>query len=266
MDKEQEPDLDEFASQVKDYEAQNPRMTISSASGEEIVFCTPSWTALWRVTTIFSKEPCTVEWILGFKSGEVLVDIGANVGMYSVFAAIASGVRVYAFEPEAQNFALLNHNIRENSLSERVTAWPVALSDHSEFSQLYLGNTLIGGSCHSFGEKVDYNLKPFEPAAVQGAVATTLDSLIEAGTIPVPNHIKIDVDGFEHKVVAGAAQTLRNEKLSSVLVEISPNIDLHQALIKKLGEYGFTYDSDQVKRAMRTEGNFEGVAEYVFRR
>ncbi len=70
-------------------------------------------------------------WIAGFEAGEVLVDIGANVGMYTIWAAKTRGVTVYAFEPESQNYALLNKNIFYNQLGDRVHAYGVALSDHN---------------------------------------------------------------------------------------------------------------------------------------
>ena len=61
--------------------------------------------------TLFSKEPITLAWIDTFKDGETLYDIGANVGMYTIYAAVMRKANVYAFEPEALNYAELNKNI-----------------------------------------------------------------------------------------------------------------------------------------------------------
>ena len=52
-----------------------------------IVYATPNKMTAWRVRTLFSKEPDTIAWLLSFRSGDVLIDIGANVGMYTIFAA-----------------------------------------------------------------------------------------------------------------------------------------------------------------------------------
>jgi hypothetical protein len=86
------------------------------------------------------------------------------------------------------------------------------------------------------------------------------------GAIPVPNHFKIDVDGFEHKVVAGAAQTLRNPALRSVLIETNMNLEEHRAMVRELNALGLKHDPAQVARAERKSGAFKGVAEHVFRR
>lgn len=77
-----------------------------------MTFVTPSQLSRWRVESIYSKEPWTLEWIASFQPDDLLLDCGANVGMYTVWAAATRQVRVIALEPEAQNYALLNRNIR----------------------------------------------------------------------------------------------------------------------------------------------------------
>ncbi|MGZ5091242.1 MAG: FkbM family methyltransferase [Burkholderiales bacterium] len=113
-----------------------------------MVFSTPSAFTLWRVQSIYEKEPWTLEWIAGFKPDEVLLDCGANVGMYTIWAAATRGVRVYAFEPESQNYALLNRNIGLNNLAGRVRAFCMGLSDQPGLSVLHMADMRIGGSCH----------------------------------------------------------------------------------------------------------------------
>ena len=94
-----------------------------TSGSEEVLFWTPTLATKWRVDTLFSKEPDTIEWIAGFQSGEVLVDVGANVGMYTIWAAKTRGTHVYAFEPESQNYGALCRNIVLNNLSKRVIAY-----------------------------------------------------------------------------------------------------------------------------------------------
>jgi hypothetical protein len=89
---------------------------------------------------------------------------------------------------------------------------------------------------------------------------------VESGAIPVPHHIKIDVDGFEPRVIAGARATLRKPAVKSVLVELNQNLDDHRAMIAEFDALGFRFDPAQVARAERKEGTFKGVAEYVFAR
>lgn len=234
--------------------------------GRTLHFQTPNTMTRWRVESLFTKEPDTIAWLQAMKPGEVLVDIGANVGMYTIFGAVCRGVKVHAFEPESQNYALLNANIALNRLSAQVMAYPLALSDRMGADALYLSDFSAGGSCHSFGEQVGFDLQPRGSAFTQGAFSVTLDQLVESGTVPVPDHVKMDVDGFEHKVIAGARKTLQQPRVQTVLVELNTHLPEHQGAIEELQRLGFGYDPQQVQGALRASGAFEGVGEFIFRR
>lgn len=234
--------------------------------GVRMAFATPNRVTAWRVETLFTKEPDTIEWIASFDPADVLLDVGANVGMYTVWAAKTRGVRVYAFEPESQNYAILNRNIYLNGLSEQVSAYCVALSDHTGFGQLYLSELVTGSSCHTFGEPLDHNLRQRAVAFSQGCFSSTIDALIEQNVMPVPQHIKIDVDGIEHSVIRGASKTLADTRVRSLLVEINSNLDDHWEIVDHMLDLGFDYSREQVEQAMRTEGAFKGVGNYVFKR
>jgi hypothetical protein len=121
-------------------------------------------------------------------------------------------------------------------------------------------------SCHSLGEPLDFRHQPMQASFAQGSVAATLDELVESGAVPVPQHVKIDVDGFEPKVVAGAARTLADPRVKSLLVEVNRELEDHRELVSRLQALGFRYDARQVERAERKSGTFRGVAEHVFRR
>ena len=116
------------------------------AEAGDVAFYMPSQMTAMRFNTLFTKEPETISWIGGFVPGKVLVDIGANVGMYTIWAAKHRQMDVFAFEPEAQNYAVLNRNIRLNSLDDQVLAFPAAISDKPGFSVLNLGDLRTGGS------------------------------------------------------------------------------------------------------------------------
>lgn len=253
------------APSLEEYEKLDPRCIVR-AGGVEVVYATPNAATRWRVDTLFDKEPVTLEWIAEFDPGAVLVDVGANVGMYALWAAKTRDARVYAFEPEAQNFALLNRNIHLNAISHRVRAYCVALSDHSGLGELHLSRFMAGGSSHSLDERVDPFHRPAAPAFTQGSVAAALDQLVASGALPPPEHLKIDVDGFEPRVVRGALQTLRSGAVRSLLVEVNQNLPDHMAMVAELVGLGFAYDPAQVHRAERRSGPFQGCAEYVFAR
>ena len=250
---------------LEEYEKLNPRCELMH-NGVRVVYVTPTTHTKWRVDSLFEKEPITIEWIGELAAGEVLVDVGANVGMYTIWAAKTRGARVFAFEPEAQNYALLNRNIAMNGVGGQVKAYCVALSDAGGYSELHLSDLRPGGSCHSLGERVDFKHEPMNPKYSQGCVAARLDDLVAAGVVPTPHYIKIDVDGFEPKVIAGSRKVLADRTLRSLLIETNPNLDDHRRMIGELQSLGFRYDPVQVAAAERKAGPFKGVAEYVFRR
>ena len=250
---------------LDEYEKLSPRCEIEHA-GTKMVFTTPSMMTRWRVETIYEKEPCTLEWIAGFQSDEILIDVGANVGMYTVWAAATRKIKVFAFEPEAQNYALLNRNILINGLQDRVRAFCMGLSDQPGLSSLYMTDMRVGGSNHTVGAALDFQLRPVAAAFQQGCVVSKLDELVATQAVPLPTHIKIDVDGIEAKVVAGAAETLKKPGVRSLLIETNTNLQEHRSMIHALTDRGFKYDPEQVHRAMRKDGPFKGVAEHVFKR
>lgn len=216
-----------------------------------VKFYTPNSVTKWRANTLLTKEPITIEWINSMKPGEVLFDVGANVGGYTVWAG-SKGVTTYAFEPEAENYTLLVRNMALNNLEPN--AYCVAISDKTQFGTLNLSQAGVGGSCHTFGE-------PHFKSLHQGCYGVTLDGLVESG-LPQPDHIKIDVDGLESNVVAGAKKTL--QKVKSVLIEINTNSSIHTDIVQHLQSLGFSYDPSQVDKSIRKEGSFKGCAEYLF--
>jgi hypothetical protein len=121
---------------------------------KKYTFSCPNLITKWRADTFFTKEPETIEWIDGFKHGEVLFDIGANIGLYSIYAA-KTGIKVLAFEPESQNYALLNKNVFLNRCADNVMCLNVALSDKDSVDYMYIPIFQAGGAINCFGEAKD---------------------------------------------------------------------------------------------------------------
>ena len=245
---------------LAEYEKIAPNVTIPDLQGSPFTFLTPNSHCAWRAQTLYTKEPDTIEWLRKMKEGEVLFDIGANLGQYSLLAA-RNGVKVHAFEPEAQNFAVMVRNIAINSLSDKITPWPVALSDHISLDILHLSSVLAGGSCHAYGSPKDFRGNDHQFPHSQGSVATTLDHF--CAKYGSPNHIKIDVDGFEHLVVKGGLVSFN--KARSVLIEINTAYPEHmEYVLPKMAELGFEYDRAQADESRRKEGPFTGVGNIIW--
>lgn len=246
---------------LDDYEKIVPNAKVMGLDGvTPVTFLTPNQHCAWRVQTLYTKEPDTIEWLRKMGPGDVLYDVGANVGQYSLLAA-QRGVRVHAFEPESQNFALLIRNIILNNLTDLCTGWPLALSTRFSCDVLHLSSLIAGGSCHAFGESIDFHGTPKQFPHQQGSVSVQLDAFADAHGYP--SHIKIDVDGFEHLVVAGGYFAVRSAK--SVLIEINTAYEAHTELVSKMtNEYGFHFDADQAESSRRKEGPFKGVGNIIF--
>jgi len=248
---------------LTEYETLDPFLSVDSPAGP-VQFSTPNRATAWRVETLFTKEPDTIEWIASFGADAVLVDIGANVGMYTIWAAKTRGTRVFAFEPESQNFALLNRNIVRNGLGDLATAYCASLSDATGFGRLALSTFMLGGSVHQFSGSEE--ARPKSAAFLQGSYSSTLDTLVAAGVLPVPDHVKIDVDGIEPRIVQGARNTFADRRVRSVLIEVDTNRENHWEMVDLMLSLGFDYEHEQVERAQRSDGPFKGVGNYVFRR
>lgn len=227
----------------------------------ELTFLTPNTQCAWRVQTLDTKEPDTIAWLAKMKEGETLWDIGANMGQYALIAA-KKGLNVQAFEPESQNFALLCRNIGINSLGDRCTAWPLALSDKVGIDFFYVQSLQVGGSCSSYAEEVNFHLQPKKYSVRQGCAAITGDAFADA--YGFPTHIKIDVDGLEHKVIAGMGATLTQVK--SVLVELNSKLIEHSRIYEIMADHDLFPDIETANVARRKEGSFEGIGNVIFYR
>ncbi|BBH54071.1 FkbM family methyltransferase [Fluviispira sanaruensis] len=161
-------------------------------------FSCPNSLTCWRVDTLLEKEPDTIDWIPSFKECNILYDIGANIGLYSICAG-KKGVAVFAVEPESQNYALLNQNIFSNNLHNKVTGYNFAISNLKKSDKLYIKNMTYGGALNNFGHNEDFNKNVFNEEFQQESISYFVDNLIEVLSFPTPTYIKIDVDGLEAK-------------------------------------------------------------------
>ncbi len=256
--------LEEFQKRIKQKENVLNVTIEDKLSSKTLIYNIKNQTTLWRAQTLFTKEPITIQWIRSFKKNNIFFDIGANVGMYSIFSAKVSNVKVYSFEPESNNFQILMENIISNNLIDKVKAFPIAIGDKSDFTSLFLSDFRIGTSHHMIDQKLDHNLNDLDYKINQGIFKTSLDKIVTEWKFPIPQYLKIDVDGIENLIIKNAKSLLKSTKLQSVLIEINRNREEDLEIISVLQKNGFKFDKKQVEEATRKSGKHQGYAEYLF--
>lgn len=223
--------------QPKTTEDMVPTKVVNTKHGDIGFYCAGR-ICLYRADTFHTKEPETLEWIDGFTGDVVLWDIGANVGVYSLYAALRENTRVLSFEPSAFNYFILMKNIDINRMDGKISALCLAFSDSSALSCLNMNYLEIGDSCHSLiaygdrGDRADVNLQ-------QAVLSMSIDDFIRNYNPPFPTHIKIDVDGVEPEIIKGAAKTLSDPRLRSVLIEIDENKPKDLKIVDDMKHAGF---------------------------
>lgn len=177
-------------------------------------------TVAWRAHTMLTKEQDTIAWIDEFSPGSTFWDVGANIGIYSLYAALDPTVTVYAFEPSAKTFANLYQNIDANLMGERVLPFCVAMADKSGVDFIHMMSSDIGEAGHAFATDIVFKGKTRPIHHKQACLGATIDKAADLLGSPAPNYLKIDVDGTEELIIAGALNTLASSHLKSLLIEI----------------------------------------------
>ena len=221
-----------------------------SHNGINMTFFVPNTLCHYRVTTFSSKEPETLDWIDSFEEGVVVWDIGANIGIYSIYAAKARNAQVFAFEPSVFNLEFLAKNIHANGLQEKIKIFPLALSDQTDFNLFKMNAPVWGGALSAFGVDYDQAGGAFNTSFEYSIAGLSADKAREVFKMSQPNHIKIDVDGIEHLILSGAKKVLT--QVDTVLVEIDEDFNEQSQDSKKyLSDAGLT---------LREKHTFDGLS------
>lgn len=212
------------------------RNTKITHNNVNLEFYSPNFLCYYRSNTFSTKEPETLEWIDSFEKDSVFWDIGANVGLYSIYAAKKNSM-VYAFEPSFFNLEILVRNINQNNLMSKIHVLPIALSDKSILSEFRLTSIQWGGALSTFDKKYGYDGNNLNQIFSYLTIGFKADELLKILNLPNPDYIKLDVDGIEHLILSGAYSTL--SKVKSILIEISSGFheqrDFCNNLLRKLG-------------------------------
>ena len=194
-----------------------------------------------------------LEWIDEYGGEGTFYDIGANIGIYSLYYAKSKTGSVYSFEPSVFNLRQLAKNISINTMNDRITILSNPLSNLTGVATFMNGNIDEGGALSAFGVNYGYDGKLIDSDIKYSVLGFSLDDLLKNGLISkAPSLIKIDVDGIEHLILRGAKNTLENDSLKSIFIEVNDDFEEQSVGVKRLLESaGFTLkekrQSDMIK-------------------
>jgi len=145
--------------------------------------------------------------------GDVVWDVGANVGLYSLQFAqrVGDSGKVVAYEPSPINLIKLRETVES---IDNVMVMPVGLGAHDEDMAFEQGGDDLGATSH-FVDKLE------SASASQVVIKVKSgDGLVSSGAVPVPHVIKIDTEGFELDVLVGLKALLENKHLRTICIEV----------------------------------------------
>jgi len=186
-----------------------------------IQFISPHPRALEYPRDFLAREPETLAWIDAFTAPGIFWDIGANIGAYSLYAALRPDIHVLAFEPGAASYAALCENIGANERHDAIEAYCLAFNDRTTLATLNMGDANAGGFPNAFGSTRNADGETVRTVARQAAIGFSIDDFRATFSLPAPNYLKLDIDGIEDKVLAGGARTLAEPALRGIMIEMT---------------------------------------------
>lgn len=216
-----------------------------SIGDTSVEFSAPNRTAVQRNKLVYKTErEILADLMRELEEDDVFFDIGANNGIYTLFAA-KNCSQVFAFEPYPPNISLLKNEIDRNDASN-VDLWEIALSDSNGEMAFEQPETEDIG----YGSASIVTENTAHPITVP---TRTGDDLISSEGLPVPNMIKLDVEGSEPLVLDGLSETLSNPDCRLVYCEVHLGDVDHRPSIQDFGvdleelknqfrEFGFTVE------------------------
>ncbi|MBM7488392.1 FkbM family methyltransferase [Bradyrhizobium sp. USDA 3686] len=145
------------------------------------------------------------------RQGDIFLDVGANVGVFSVLARTA-GASVISIEPGPAAFSALKRNVSINGYCEGVDLQNVAVSDRSGTARF----------AYAAASTTNHLLGPNETHNSIDVPMTTLDALIDNRPVSL---MKIDIEGYELPALRGATSLLASRDLKAIIVEVNQSSD-----------------------------------------
>lgn len=196
-------------------------------------------------------EPSTIKWIDNFEGPCTFWDIGANTGIYSLYAALRGDVHVYAYEPGSSSHSALYNNIHANSLDNKIIGLCMGFFNESKLENLYLSSIEAGAAMHNFGNLGVTHSTKNTVKDMETVLSFSIDDFRKIFQLPAPTYLKIDVDGAEEEILFGAKEMLKDNEVRSILVEmINRSSANNKRMTNLLKSNGF-----EEKKELSSDGN-----------
>ncbi|WP_410004684.1 FkbM family methyltransferase [Aequorivita nionensis] len=196
-----------------------------------LTFYDANFNTLSIFNEIFVKKVYTSD-IINIEENDVVFDIGANVGVFSLYASLIKGVSVFAFEPHPENFKKLSHNVEQNNLIN-VECIEYALGLKNEDRFMIEGN-IAGG--HKVAQRDSMESKD----GLLKVQSITLDSIMKKLNIDKIDFLKLDCEGAEGEIISSLGKE-GLKKINKIAVEFHDNHSIlnHTEILKYLKDSGF---------------------------
>lgn len=191
------------------------------------------------------------------KTGDAVIDAGANWGMHSLYLArlVGTSGRVFSFEPSPETFAELSENLRLNGLNQ-VTAVQKALAD--KLGELKFSGSGASKTRHLLSDSSEEKSKAKESFTF--VQVTTIDQFVDFQNLDKLSMIKVDVEGAEHSLLVGATKTIQRFRPQLVIELHSPEQDLAVAALLSLWNYRISrVEGPEITRVDRSWPDPAGV-------
>jgi len=242
-------DSSEFVQQIFTY--------TDHLSNIDIQFLARNSTELEQYSKLGVREIETREWIKSFTNHGTFLDIGANIGLFSLMASrYKPEIKVVSIEPHIPSFETLFQNIKLNA-SVNVHPVNTAFAERTEVGVFNYMKLVSGTAKSVFGNPIDFQGRSFAPQYECPSISYSADDFFRCFELEYPNYVKIDVDGIELSVLNGMDDILKSKKLRSIMVEANSRI-MEDEIRSFLGFYGFKVDRVQNKswETAKTRNNF----------
>ena len=208
----------------------------------KLVLFSPNQFSTYRYETIFTKEPETIQWIKSCGSDDALfIDIGANIGIYTLFYLSYFSGKAIAVEPGFEHLTLLSRNLSANNLSNRCTIIPLPIKSKEEKTKMHFNiSDGPGPASRTEGWNAANSRDSFYFTST-----INLSTLLANSNLISENNfqnlvVKIDVDGPEIEVFSGICEFFGTFKIVNLMMEI--HSERYSELSKVLLDKGFIRD------------------------